>query len=77
MGVVFPVLPTPKTNIGKGDIRSFVRMCDTVNRGNYCVKETNLQLQTCYSTCRKDKCNDGDGSLIKGAVEYMYVNINT
>ena len=77
MRVVFPVLPTPKTNIGKGDIRSFVRMCDTVNRGNYCVKETNLQLQTCYFTCRKNKCNDGDGSLIKGAVKYMYVNINT
>ena len=62
-------LPSPKEGIlgwtgKKGDIRSFVRMCDTVNRGNYCVKEINFDRESCYSTCRKSECNKGDGKPI-------------
>lgn len=50
-----------KRDDGKGDIRSYVRMCDTVNRGNYCVKNVNFGRETCYSTCKKSYCNTGDG----------------
>ncbi|KAI0240877.1 hypothetical protein LSAT2_008331 [Lamellibrachia satsuma] len=61
-------LPTPKnSNQTKGgDIWSFVRMCDTVNRGNKCLKDVKAQSETCYSTCRENYCNNGDGSKITG-----------
>ena len=58
-------LPTRSGSATKGDIRSFLRSCDAVNRGNYCVQEVNFQRETCYSTCRKDNCNEGDGSPIE------------
>ncbi len=57
-------LPSRTGSKTKGDIRSFLRTCDAVNRGNYCVEEVNFQRETCYSTCRKNNCNEGDGSPI-------------
>ena len=44
-----------------GDIRSYLRSCDTVNRGNYCEKEVNFNRETCYSTCRENYCNEFNG----------------
>ena len=61
----FADLPNRTDKDGKiialGEIRSYLRTCDTVNRGNYCVKEVNFNRETCYSTCRSNGCNKVDG----------------
>ena len=46
-----------------GDIRSYLRTCDTVNRGNCCEKDVKLNRETCYSTCRANYCNNFNGEL--------------
>jgi len=59
----FADLPNRTVNGQKvaGDIRSYLRSCDTVNRGNFCLKEVNFNRETCYSTCRASYCNTFNG----------------